>query len=84
MKEYYFDYRGGSKVRGELRFMIDSRKRIEYSQSLISLLQPPREYIDATLPVMRIEFRLEREAGLPGLQSAVAQDCIRVVCPSKA
>jgi hypothetical protein len=83
MKEYYFDYTGGSKVRGELRFMIDSRKRIQYSQSLFSLLEPPpQEYVDATLPVMkRIELRLEGEAGLPDLQNSVTQDCIRVVCP---
>ena len=82
-KTYYFDYRGGSKVRGELRFMIDSRKRIEYKQSCMSLLEPPpQQYIDATLPVMkRIELRLEREAGLSGLQSSVTQDCIRVACP---
>jgi hypothetical protein len=81
--EDYFDYRGGSEVGGELLFRIDSRKRIEYSQSCMSLLEPPRQqYIDATLPVMkRIELRLEREAGFPGLQSSVKQDCIRVVCP---
>src|SRR6266851_1937187 len=41
MEEFYFDYRGGSKVRGELTFMIDSRKRIHYSQSLFALLEPP-------------------------------------------
>jgi hypothetical protein len=83
MEEFYFDYRGGSKVRGELMFMIDSRKRFRYSQSLISLLEPPpQEYVDATLPVMkRIELRLEREPGLSGLQSSVTQDCVRVVCP---
>jgi hypothetical protein len=83
MKEYYFDYKGGADVRGELLFRIDSRKRIEYSQSLISLLEPPpQQYIDATLPVMkRIELRLERKAGLPGLQSSVKQDWIRIVCP---
>src|SRR5439155_12931117 len=83
IKEYYFDYRGGSKVRGELRFMVDSRKRIQYSQTCMSLLEPPpQEYIDATLPVMkRIELRLERGAGLSGLRSSVTQDCIRVVCP---
>ena len=83
MEEFYFDYRGGSKVRGELLLMIDSRKRVRYSQSLFALLEPPpQEYIDATLPVMkRIELRLERDAGLSGLQSSVTQDCIRVVCP---
>jgi hypothetical protein len=83
MKEYYFDYRGGSDVRGELRFLIDSRKRIHYSQTCLSLLEPPpQKYIDATLPVMkRIELGLEREAGLSGLQSSVTQDCSRVVCP---
>jgi hypothetical protein len=83
MEEFYFDYRGGSKVRGELMFMIDSRKRFRYSQSLISLLEPPPQaYVDATLPVMkRIELRLEREPGLSGLQSSVTQDCVRVVCP---
>ncbi|HEY2711216.1 MAG TPA: hypothetical protein VGI60_01780 [Chthoniobacterales bacterium] len=82
-KEYYFDYRGGSEVRGSLRFEIDSRKRIQYSQFLFDLLEPPpQHYIDATLPVMkRIELRLERKAGLPGLQSSVKQDCIRVACP---
>jgi hypothetical protein len=83
MEEFYFDYSGGSKVHGELVFMIDSRKRFRYSQSLISLLEPPpQEYVDATLPVMkRIELRLEREPGLSDLQSLVTQDCVRVVCP---
>jgi hypothetical protein len=81
--EDYFDYSGDSQARGELLFRIDSRKRIEYSQFLMSLLEPPpQQYIDAMLPVMkRIELGLEREAGFPGLQSSVKQDCIRVVCP---
>jgi hypothetical protein len=81
--EDYFDYSGGSHVRGELRFRLDTRKRIQYSQTCMSLLEPPpQEYIDATLPGMkRIELRLEREAGLSGLQSSVTQDCRRVVCP---
>ena len=64
--EDYFDYRGGSEVGGSLLFSIDSRKRIEYSQSCMSLLEPPpQQYIAAALPVMkRIELRLEREAGV--------------------
>jgi hypothetical protein len=80
--EDYFDYSGGSQVRGELLFRIDTRHRIQYSQSCMSLLEPPpQEYIDATLPVMkRIEFRLERDVGLSGLQSSATQDCVRVVC----
>jgi hypothetical protein len=81
--EDYFDYGGGSQIHGELLFRIDSRKRIQYSQTCMSLLEPPPQaYIDATLPVMkRIELRLEREAGLPDLQSSVTQHCVRVVCP---
>ena len=81
--EEYFDYSGGSNVHGELRFAIDSRQRIQYSQTCMSLGEPPAQrYIDATLPIMkRIELRLERDAGVSGLQGSVTQDCIRVVCP---
>jgi hypothetical protein len=39
--EDYFDYSGGSDVRGELRLAIDSRRRIQYSQTCMSLLEPP-------------------------------------------
>jgi hypothetical protein len=78
-----FIYTGGSDVHGVLQFTVDYRKRIAYSQTLLQMFQPPpQQWIDATLPVMkRIELRLQAEAGLPGLQSAVVQRCDGVVCP---
>ena len=77
-----FMYSGGSSVHGVLQFTIDYRNRVEYSQTLLQMFQPPpQQWVDATLPVMKsIELCLQSEAGLSGLESSVVQRCDGVVC----
>ena len=77
-----FFYSGGSNVRGVLQFQVDYRNRVQYSQTLIRMFEPPpQQLVDATLPVMKqIELRLETRAGLSGLDGAVIQSCYGVTC----
>jgi hypothetical protein len=77
-----FFYSGGSNVRGVLQFQVDYHNRVEYSQTLIRMFEPPpQQLVDATLPVMKqIELRLEARAGLSGLHNSAVQWCDRVIC----
>ena len=77
-----FFYSGDPDVDGVLQFQVDYRNRVEYSQTLIRMFEPPpQQWVDATLPVMkRIELRLDTQAGLSGLEnsscSIVLESCV--------
>ena len=79
---YTFVYRGGTNVHGAVQFIVDYKKSVEYSQTLLEMGRPPaQEWIDATRPVMKqIEVELEKNCGLTNLQTKVVERCIRVKC----
>jgi hypothetical protein len=72
---YNFWYRGGTNVHGSLRFIVDYKGTVDYSQSLVEMdSRPPQKWVDATRPVMiAIEARLERECGLTNLSASVTE-----------
>jgi hypothetical protein len=79
---YTFLYRGGTNVHGAVQFVVDYKKSVEYSQTLLRMgSPPPQEWINATRPVMKqIEVELEKNCGLTNLQTTVVERCIHVKC----
>lgn len=71
---YSFSYRGGSNVFGELQFVVNYKGQITYSQTLSRLGGVPKEWIEATHPVMiQIETRLEQNCGLTNFSKSVEE-----------
>lgn len=62
-------------MHGSLLFVVDYKEKVAFSHSLLLLnKRPPREWIDATRPVMiLIETQLEEICGLTNLVSSVVE-----------
>ncbi len=79
--DHLFFYEG-SRVQGDLVFIVEETGAIRFVQSLVKVNEkPPQDMIDATRAVMRmVEQRLEVECEMGGLSSAVQETCLRVKC----
>ena len=79
---YFYDGMGTSRVQGVLEISRAYDGTLSYRNSQHTIGPPPRDYIDATRPIMRaMEEKLATDCGLTGLPAQVKERCIEVACP---